>query len=98
MANYAGSNVLILGGGDGGVLKELLTLENPPNHVTMVELDEAVMTGCSKYMRSVCGKFLDEQYRLGSNYQVICGDAIQFMEKAKVCDALYKSRFHLMCV
>ena len=98
MANYAGSNVLILGGGDGGVLKELLTLENPPNYVTMVELDEAVMTGCSKYMRSVCGKFLDEQYRLGSNYQVICGDAIQFMEKAKVCDALYKSRFHLMCV
>ena len=96
MANYAGSNVLILGGGDGGVLKELLTLENLPNHVTMVELDEAVMTGCSKYMRSVCGKFLDEQYRLGSNYQVICGDAIQFMEKAKVCDALYKSRFHLI--
>ena len=60
MDNYAGSNVLILGGGDGGVLKELLQLQRPPKNVTMIELDDAVMIGCAKHMKSVCGDFLNE--------------------------------------
>ena len=83
--NYAGSNVLILGGGDGGVLKELLELPNPPKNVIMIELDEAVMIGCAKHMKSVCGNFLDDGNRTGANYKVICGDAIQYMEEAIVC-------------
>ena len=32
-ANYAGSNVLILGGGDGALLKELMELPTPPAKV-----------------------------------------------------------------
>ena len=51
--SYANSSVLILGGGDGGLLKELLELEEPPNQIIMIDLDEAVMVGCSKHMRSV---------------------------------------------
>ena len=82
---YAGSRVLILGGGDGGVLKELLELKRPPKFVTMIELDNAVMVGCAKYMRSVCGSYLDEGSRLGTNYEVICGDAIEYMQNAIVC-------------
>ena len=85
MDNYAGSNVLILGGGDGGVLKELLQLQRPPKNVTMIELDDAVMIGCAKHMKSVCGDFLNEGNRVGENYQVICGDAIQYMKEAIVC-------------
>ena len=75
---------MVLGGGDGGVLKELLELSHPPEYVTMIELDNEVMTGCAKYMRSVCGKYLDEENRKGSNYEVICGDALKYMENAIV--------------
>ena len=69
-----------MGGGDGGALKVLLELKTPPKYVTMIELDNDVMVGCAKHMKSVCGNFLDEGNRKGSNYEVICGDAIQFMD------------------
>ena len=77
--------MLILGGGDGGVLKELLELKCPPKNVIMIELDNAVMVGCAKYLRSICGSYLDEGNRKGSHYEVICGDAIEYMENAIVC-------------
>ena len=83
-ANYAGSKVLILGGGDGGLLKELLELPQPPKQVIMIDLDDAVMIGCAEHMRSVSGSYMDKGKRKGSNYEVICGDAIEHMEKAKV--------------
>ena len=82
--NYAGSKVLILCGGDGGLLKELLELPKPPNQVTMIDIDDVVMVGCAKHMRSVCGSYLDPGKRMGKNYEVICGDAIEYMEQAKV--------------
>ena len=66
------------------MLKELLELEKPPNQVVMIDLDEAVMVGCSKHMRSVSGHYMDKEKRKGENYEVICGDAIAYMEKAKV--------------
>ena len=66
------------------MLKELLELEKPPNQVVMIDLDEAVMVGCSKHMRSVSGHYMDKDKRKGQNYEVICGDAIDYMEKAKV--------------
>jgi len=45
--------VLILGGGDGGLIKELFELgDNCPAFVTMVDIDEMVMEACSKFMRS----------------------------------------------
>ena len=81
--DYKGSRVLILGGGDGALLKELLDLPSPPSHVTMIELDEAVMVGCSSYMGNICGQNLDPEHRVGTGHKVICGDAIQFMEEAK---------------
>ena len=83
-ANYGGTRILILGGGDGGLLKELLELPNPPNEVIMLDLDDAVMIGCAQHMRSVCGNYMDMGKRKGRNYEVICGDAIEYMEKAKV--------------
>ena len=50
----------------------------------MIDLDDAVMIGCAKHMRSVAGNYMDDGNRKGSNYEVICGDAIEYMEKAKV--------------
>ena len=41
--------ILILGGGDGALLYELLK-ENP-KFVTMVDIDDVVMTACREHMR-----------------------------------------------
>lgn len=81
-AKYGDCQVLILGGGDGSLLKELLELEQPPRHITMIDLDNQVMNACSEHMRSVCGPYLDPDKRKGPNYEVICGDAFNFMNRA----------------
>ncbi len=50
--NYGNSRVLILGGGDGGLLKELNDLEIRPREIILVELDETVLDAASKHLRS----------------------------------------------
>lgn len=81
---YDGARVLILGGGDGNLLKELLELEaGVPEHVLMLDIDDGVMTACSQHMRSVCGGYLDKGNRKGQNYEVVVTDAIKYMEEAK---------------
>lgn len=57
--DYGGKEVLILGGGDGGLLNELCKENPPPKKVTMIEIDEMVMKACRKYMRGACGSVLD---------------------------------------
>ncbi|XP_071521618.1 spermine synthase-like [Panulirus ornatus] len=74
--NYEGKKVLILGGGDGGLLWELL--KEKPEYVIMIDIDDAVMRSCRKYMRSVCGDCLDRYD--GGNYKIIVGDAVSHME------------------
>jgi spermine synthase len=87
MFKYDNSRILILGGGDGGLLKELLTLnDSKPKEVIMVELDQLVMEACSRHMPSVCEPFLSK--RNGPNYSVITGDAIKYMENQKA--SVYK--------
>ena len=77
---------MILGGGDGGLLKELLELPKGqvPAFITMVEIDEMVMTACSEFMPSVCGKYTRKENWEGPNYKVINGCAIQFMKDCQV--------------
>ncbi|KAL1489467.1 hypothetical protein ABEB36_014356 [Hypothenemus hampei] len=75
--NYKDKSILILGGGDGALLYELLK-ENP-KEVIMLELDEVVMKACAKYMRSACGTVLDNYE--GENYKIIVGDCIPSLEK-----------------
>lgn len=74
---YAGKEILILGGGDGGLLHELLK-ENP-KFVTMVDIDQVVLDSCKQYLRGACGSDLDNLE--GPNYHVIVGDCIKYMEK-----------------
>jgi len=93
--NYGGKEVLILGGGDGGLLKELLELpkSQAPSFITMVEIDEMVMNACAEFMPSVCGKYLKKENWEGPNYKVINGCAIQFMKdcqaKGKTFDYIF---------
>ncbi|XP_051173460.1 spermine synthase isoform X2 [Leptopilina boulardi] len=70
---YAGKEIVILGGGDGGLLWELL--KEKPKHVTMLEIDDIVMKACSQYMRSICGDCLDKKKT--DNYEIIVGDCVK---------------------
>ena len=47
--DYNDKEVLILGGGDGALLHELL--KEKPKFVTMVDIDEVVIRGCKEHMR-----------------------------------------------
>ena len=55
---YGEADIFILGGGDGALLSQLLAAEPSPGHVTMVELDQAVMTAVAMHMPAVRGECL----------------------------------------
>ncbi|GLV34397.1 Spermine synthase [Carabus blaptoides fortunei] len=71
--NYKNKEIVILGGGDGALLYELLK-ENP-RYVTMLELDDTVMRACNEHMKSVCGDVLDKKTTL--YYQIIVGNCMK---------------------
>lgn len=75
--NYAGKTCLVLGGGDGGLLHELL--QEKPKMVTMVDIDEEVLKAVRIHLRGVCGDSLDEF--VGSNHEVVVGDALELLQK-----------------
>uniref|UniRef100_A0A4W2D0P1 PABS domain-containing protein n=1 Tax=Bos indicus x Bos taurus TaxID=30522 RepID=A0A4W2D0P1_BOBOX len=74
--DYSGKDVLILGGGDGGILCEIVKLK--PKMVTMVEIDQMVIDGCKKYMKT-CGDVLDNLK--GDCYQVLIEDCIPVLKR-----------------
>ena len=78
---YQNADILILGGGDGGLLKSVQELSSKPRKVTMVDLDEVVLKACSKYMKNTCGQYLD--HRENDRQKVIIGDALEFMENCQ---------------
>lgn len=78
--NYAGTSVLILGGGDGGILHVLNSLPKPPRHVLMSEIDEEVMKACRLHMRSVCGSVLDNYQ--GDHYTIEVRDCVEVLKES----------------
>ncbi|XP_043928222.1 spermine synthase [Protopterus annectens] len=75
--DYTGKEVLILGGGDGGILYELVQLK--PKMVTMVEIDQMVIDGCQKHMRKTCGDVLDNLK--GDCYQILVEDCVPLLKR-----------------
>ena len=75
--DYKDKDILILGGGDGGLLNELLK-ENP-KYVTMVDIDQMVIDACREHLRLACDNVLDTLKT--DHYHVIVGDCIKFMEE-----------------
>lgn len=64
LAHGKAKRVLIVGGGDGGILRETLRHKSVAS-VTMVEIDRAVVDMCLKWMPSIAGKsFADKRTRL----------------------------------
>ena len=76
--------MLILGGGDGALMKELFGLAEPPAYVTMVDIDAMVMDACNQFMPTVAGNYMARENWEGENYKVIAGDAIAYMKNCMV--------------
>ena len=74
---YEGKDVLILGGGDGGVLREVL--KHSPKFVTMVDIDQMVIELSRKHLRGVCGNVLDSL--TGENYEIKIGDCLPVLQE-----------------
>ncbi|KAM9846331.1 spermine synthase [Aulostomus maculatus] len=75
--DYAGKEVLILGGGDGGILAEVV--KQNPKMITMVEIDQKVIDGCKMHMRKTCGNVLDNLK--GDCYQILVEDCVPVLKK-----------------
>lgn len=77
----------ILGGGDGGVLNELLRAGErtgkPLGRITMVDIDADVMTLCERFMPTFCGSAFRHP-----RAEVIVGDALAWLEQARDLDAV----------
>lgn len=68
--------VLIIGGGDGGTLEEVL--KHPVEHVTIVEIDRDVVDVSRAFLPSICGHaFEDRRTRL------LIDDGIAFVQQTK---------------
>ncbi|XP_045493020.1 spermine synthase isoform X1 [Colias croceus] len=87
--NYEGKEIVILGGGDGALLYELL--KEKPSYVWMLEIDELVMKACNKHLNTICGDVLER--RKGANYEIIVEDCMltvkKFMNENKKVDYIF---------
>lgn len=69
-------NILVIGGGDGGTVRELFRYDHL-NKVTMVEIDEAVVRASKEHLPQISSALSHPKLNL------IIGDGIQFMKDAK---------------
>ncbi|MFY0674190.1 MAG: polyamine aminopropyltransferase [Bacteroidia bacterium] len=69
-------NVLVIGGGDGGTVRELMRHKDIEK-VTMVEIDDAVVRACKEHLPQIAASFDDPRLDL------IIGDGIEYVKKAQ---------------
>ncbi|QCI20940.1 polyamine aminopropyltransferase [Buchnera aphidicola (Hyperomyzus lactucae)] len=70
-------NVLIIGGGDGGILREVCKHRNIEN-ITMVEIDINIINLCKKYFPNhSCNAYYDSRLKL------IIDDGLNFVKKTR---------------
>jgi spermidine synthase len=67
--------VLVIGGGDGGTVREILKHDSV-EAVTMVEIDGEVIEACKKHLPSIAAAFNDPRLEL------IVGDGIEYVKNA----------------
>ncbi len=70
-------SVLIIGGGDGGILKNVL-MHKTVKRAVMVEIDPGVVEFSMKYLTSVCGEAFKDK-----RTQLIIGDGKRFVEETQ---------------
>lgn len=69
-------NVLVIGGGDGGTVRELTRYKGIEN-IDMVEIDEKVVAACKKYLPQTASQLEDKRVNLYFE------DGVAFIEKKK---------------
>lgn len=76
LAHGAVKTVLIIGGGDGGCLEEVL--KHPVEKVTQVEIDGGVVELCRAHLPSICGAAFDDP-----RTELVIGDGARFVEETE---------------
>lgn len=80
--DFTDKTVLVLGGGDGGILNFLhgfLPKNKQPKLTTMIEIDRQVLESCRQHMRKCCGSILDAEDFSGENYKVEVNDCFKIL-------------------
>ncbi len=73
--------VAILGGGDGGVARELL--KRGAKDIYLIDIDEMVISACKEHLPSICGDVFENK-----KVKVFIEDANKFLEKYEGFDAI----------
>jgi len=68
--------ILIIGGGDGGALKQSLLHKSA--EITVVEIDKEVPFLCQKYLPKICGQVFKNK-----RAKIIIGDGFKFIKECK---------------
>jgi len=77
LENFSSLNILVVGGGDGGIVRDLFArYEDRINAVTMVEIDEEVINASKKFFPKIASAFSNPKLDLR------CEDALKFIETA----------------
>jgi spermidine synthase len=79
LAHGQAKRVLIIGGGDGGLLEEVL--KHDVEHVTEVELDGGVVEVSKQYLTSICGQAYEDP-----RVNLVIGDGAKFVAE---CDQTF---------
>jgi spermidine synthase len=69
--------VLVIGGGDGGMIEEALK-HRSVEHVTLVEIDAKVIEFSRKYLGKICGQAFDDP-----RTQVVIADGVDYVAKCE---------------
>jgi len=75
LAHGAVRKVLIVGGGDGGMLEEVLK-HRGISKVTMVEIDAAVIEFSKEHLRFICNEAFEDE-----RLDLVIADGVEFVEK-----------------
>lgn len=79
---------LVIGGGDGGVLREL-TKHKSIESITLCEIDQMVMDVSKKFLPTLALGFLNPLVT------VYCGDGIEYLKQHKKCyDVIITDRYY----
>ncbi len=69
--------VLVIGGGDGGMIEEALKHQSV-EHVTLVEIDAQVIEFSRKYLGKICGQAFDDP-----RTQVVIADGVDYVARCE---------------
>ncbi|MGE5537363.1 MAG: polyamine aminopropyltransferase [Gemmatimonas sp.] len=77
LAHGRARKVLIIGGGDGGILEEVLK-HRTVTRATMVEIDGSVVEVCRKYLPSICGRAFEDK-----RTDLVIADGVKYVAETR---------------